>query len=273
MKRPADLPDYLRPPVTEVFLSVQFEELQAIHNIDAFPLWRRFESSFPKVEERPRIPPAFETFGSPGTASQPQITFLTTPPATRYWFISRDDTQIIQFQPDRLTHNWRKVTSEGEYPRYESIKSAFMQELQQLQDFLREERGITNLKPTQCEVTYINHIPTDSLKSNSPALIFRLLNNVAHPELGNLNDATFTARFLIKGPDGSPIGRLTADAREGITQTGVPIIQFTLTARGRPANDTFDAIGEFFDAGRRKIVIGFTEMTTESMHKAWGRTV
>ena len=88
-----------------------------------------------------------------------------------------------------------------------------------------------------------------------------------------MNDATFTARFLIKGPDGSPIGRLTADAREGITQTGVPIIQFTLTARGRPANDTFDAIGEFFDAGRRKIVIGFTEMTTESMHKAWGRTV
>jgi hypothetical protein len=45
----------------------------------------------------------------------------------------------------------------------------------------------------------------------------------------------------------------------------------TMTARGRPIGETDGGIGEFFDLAHGEIVTTFDEITTPSMHRAWGK--
>jgi hypothetical protein len=46
----------------------------------------------------------------------------------------------------------------------------------------------------------------------------------------------------------------------------------TLTARGAPIGAGVAGALEFLDLGRRWIVRGFADLTTERMHIAWRRT-
>ena len=68
--RPADLPNFNKPPVTEVALSVQFDTIAAFSNVYAGLLWAGCRSEYPVASEKPSLPPQFETFGGGGVVSQ-----------------------------------------------------------------------------------------------------------------------------------------------------------------------------------------------------------
>lgn len=281
MTRPADLPDFEFPPVVEVALGVQFDPigLQAKH---LALLWEKWRDAFPTWEEQPPIPPVKEWFGLPASAAVNVLYDLgPLPQLRRALFINADSTELRQVQCDRFARNWRKAVSP--YPRYDDepnsegsacgLRTRFRQDLTELTEFIREHR-LGAFAPNQCEITYVNHVPT------SGECAGRDLAEVLKPWSGAFTDDFLQApesnevalRFVISDEQRRNIGRLhiaAATARD--RNSGSEVIRLTLTSRGLPLSHDVDGILQFMDIGRRWIVKGFASVTTEAMHRKWRR--
>ena len=185
----------------------------------------------------------------------------------RFWFVSNSGDQLIQFQNDRLLHNWRKVIGQDNpYPRYESISSRFFDEMQSLESFMSSIQTQT-LRIRQCEVSYINHIkPTSGQRLRSSTWL-KFLEFTEEPD-----DFAVSFRRTIISDSGQPSGRLTCDTSTAIEATGQHFISLTLTARGAPEEPSVQSALEFLNRGREIICRTFAEITTDSAHQAWGRT-
>jgi uncharacterized protein (TIGR04255 family) len=271
MERPKHLPDFEAPPLTEVAVSLQFQQLTNFGFVDIGPLWDCFRDRFGRVEYYPPIPPTFEMFGLPQGAMQPlQMSFGGFPQLPRCWFVNNTNNELLQFQTDRFIHNWRKVEVENVYPRYEHIRASFAQELQVLEAYLTE-RGLGQIIPNQCEITYVNVISAPDLPGDQTSTVFRNWSSLQGTYTSDIEDVSFICRFRISDENGEPTGRVIAQTSPGVDAEGRPVIQFTLTGRGRPASPTVEAALNFIDVARDRIVCGFAELTTDEMHKIWKR--
>lgn len=273
--RPAHLPDYTDPPVVEVVLGFQFEQLEGFRTVHIGQLWQRFRQSYPSAIEKPQIPPVFETFGTRAEAPTIRLEQVAHVPLPRVWFVNENQTELIQIQPNKFFHNWRKTKDQADYPHYENIRENFMSDLQTLEKLLKREK-IGKLKPNQCEVSYINHIipqPGEHLPS-SLGTVFRFWSDRNIPKKAmELEDARITMRFLIHSKNtNEPAGRLHVTAEPRTIADGTRIVVLNLTARGRPEEATHKGVLDFLDLGREEIVQGFTALTTDKMHQRWGRT-
>jgi uncharacterized protein (TIGR04255 family) len=274
-ERPADLPDFKNPPLVEVVLSVQFSELRNYRTVHAGLLWQRFRQAYPKFAEHPNLNPTFEAFGIHSPA-QPRFELrqLPGPLVPRLWFINADDTELLQFQADRFIHNWRKMKG-ADYPRYESLRDRFFARLGEVETFLQDE-SIGKIEPNQCEVTYVNMIRLDDETDIRvrPEVALRVWSAVdladsdAFARLPQMENASFSIRYVMKSAEDAPLGRLVVAAQP---VGGQPELRLDLTARGAPDKPSLDAVARFFDQGRDAIVRGFTALTTPYMHRVWGR--
>lgn len=273
--RPPDLPDFDNPPVTEVVLSVQFERLPSFRSVHIGLIWQEFRERFPKTEDQLPLSTVVETFeiGPPPRVGV-KVETVSLPVLPRVWFQSEDGAQLVQIQPDRFIHNWRKVGEGDKYPHYEKIREAFREELLRFEAFvLREQIG--DLRISQAEITYVNHILASEAWSRHGQLS-KLLTHWAAPVqefLPEPEDVALEIRHLI--PDsasGRPIGRLHTTIRSGWRVTDkVPMYQMELTARGEPRALGLDGALGFLDLGREWIVKGFADLTTSTMHTIWRR--
>jgi len=267
--RPPGLPDFRDPPVSEVVLSMQFDQLAQFQSRHIGLLWQKFSASYPNVFEHPRLPPAFETFGPQNPINMFNLfAGLNLGQTPRQWFVSASGADLLQFQTDRFTHNWRKVSVAERYPRYETIRDVFLREVGILEAFLAE-MNLPALVPNQCEVSYVNDIPLDSF-SDPTAEIFRVWQSPSSELLGPVEDVGFVVRFIIRRDQG-PLGRLIVQSGPANNLEGHPVIRLQLTARGAPLEPTIKGVLDFFDLGRQFIVQGFADLTTDQMHKNWGR--
>lgn len=273
-KRPADLPSFERPPVNEVVLSIQFASLPLFRNVHGGLLWERFRNDYPDVSEQPPLPVMFETFGGMQTPP-PAFEFqaLLTPPIARFLFEASDGRELVQIQPDRILHNWRKKEEGDEYPRYEAIRSRFQDEVAKLADFLAAE-NLGDLRPNQCEVIYVNTIelpeggdPYGSLQRVTPLWSGALEDGYTL----DVEQTNFDSRFVLKDGD-RPYGRLYVSFRPAIRQ-GVNrrVIRLDITVRARPIGDTVENAFETLDIGREFVVRTFAAVTTPEMWEYWGR--
>jgi uncharacterized protein (TIGR04255 family) len=269
-RRPAGLPDFDDPPLTEVALSIQFEALSAIEFVDLGPLWQQLRRRHPKVEEHPPLSPSFEIFGVPSTPSgSVQIQLSAMPTMPRFWFVNDVGSEILQFQLDRFVHNWRKVGEGAEYPRYEHIRRIFLGEFTKLSRFI--EKHLDRVPaPNQCEITYVNQIPLPNGETDIEETLAILRIPDDFPG-GGLDDVGMQIRFVLPGTDKHPVGRLTVQAGPAVTPIGVQVFQLMLTVRGRPATPDVEGAREFMDMGREVIVNSFAALTTDRMHNLWGR--
>lgn len=270
--RPAHLPDFENPPVTEVLLGLQFAPVSGFQAVHLGLLWDRFRDAFPVVEEKPPLNAVFETFGIPAAAPEIRFELLQMPMLTRLWLKEPNDVQLIQFQTDRFIHNWRKVAVGQEYPRYEAIRERFTSEIEAVRTFLADHK-LGDITPNQCEVTYVNLIesPENTNLGASLAEVFQIWSAEGQASLRfPTEDAGFTLRSVIR-KDEDPIGRLIVSARPVRQPDGPVGIQLELTARGRPLPGTIQGAMEFLDLGRERIVQGFADITTPRMHNLWRR--
>lgn len=115
-KRPVDLPDFKKPPLSEAVLSLQFDPLDRLKTPLIEVLWNQFRARLPEIEEHPPLPQVVERFDA---ANPPKVdvVFEERPPVARVWFLTQEKTELIQVQQDRFIHNWRKVTGQEPYPR------------------------------------------------------------------------------------------------------------------------------------------------------------
>ncbi len=270
------LPDFSDPPVAEVALSVQFDTLGALHAPQLGLLWQEFRDRFPVTEEHPPLEPVTERFGVlPTRKGTVRVEMLKGPPAPRCWFLNRDGTELIQVQQDRFVRNWRKVGDETTYPRYEKhLRSSFESDLKCFEAFLQREQ-IGDLKPNQCEVTYVNHIAADrGWKDHGElgAVVTVFERSFSDGFLDVPEDAGLRLRFMMSDQDGKPIGRLHIAIDPGYrSRDNQPLLSMNLTARGAPCGDGIDGVMSFLDVGRQWVVRGFASITTPEMHKLWGR--
>jgi uncharacterized protein (TIGR04255 family) len=274
--RPAGLPEYTEPPLTEVVLGVQFNNLDRFLTPYLGLLWEEFRSSYPNIEEHVPIPSAFETFG-PNPQFLPVFGFQIASAAEmpRIFFINTDRTQLLQVQRDRFLHNWRKVkTGGGEYPRFERMLSTFVDGIGTFEKFL-ERQGLGQMTPNQVELTYINQIPVPdkgTLFELAKKLFPKQADAATLDDLGSPEDLRFLLRYNMREKDGAPIGRLIVSAEPARRADGVSILQVSLTARGKPSSADIAGVVEFLERGRVLIVRAFTRLTSPQMHELWGRT-
>lgn len=273
--RPLDLPDFARPPLTEVAIGVQFDSIANFLSPHLGLIWQRFRDEFPLLEEHPPLPPSFETFG-PNPQFMPAINFqvLTGIQTPRAFFVDATRTRLLQIQKDRFLHNWRKAGEGDQYPRFERMVETFETNFLKYAAAVAAE-GLSTPVPNQCEVTYINQIATSrdqSLSDLTHDLFGQHTGSLALDDLGKPEDLRFLLRYVLRDPSNNPIGRMMAVAEPAMLADGSIILQFTLTARGRPTSPEIGSVIEFLERGRMSIVRAFTHLTTKKMHEVWERT-
>lgn len=262
-----DLPTFARPPVNEVALSVQFGP---IADFGPYPgvYWAGNRSLFERAEILPPLASVTEELGKPVARARLGVKFSTDPDA-RFWLLRAGGTQLVQIQSDRFVFNWRQVDGTEIYPRYPAIRDLFEQEWDRFCAFLRAEK-LASPEVNQCEVTYVNHIDYDAGWSG-----YGELSRVIEPWCGRSSGnflpaperASVEAHYRL--PDDR--GRLHVSVEPVVRgRDSQEVLQITLTARGAPASGSMGDLLEWMDLGRRWVVNGFVDFTTQQMHNRWG---
>jgi uncharacterized protein (TIGR04255 family) len=191
----------------------------------------------------------------------------------RVFFVRSDRTQLLQLQRDRFLHNWRKVGDDDQYPRFEKMLTTFEGSFSAFRDFVTT-RGLGEVRPNQCEITYINQVVLragESFYSGLQRIFDTVVKSPQTTILGVPDDARLLLRYVLVNEDDAPIGRLIVAAEPAKRLDGANIIQLVLTARGSPTTPELEAVSQFFQFGRRCIVTTFAEITAPAMHREWGR--
>jgi uncharacterized protein (TIGR04255 family) len=268
MSKKPELPEYTKPPVIEVVLGVQFKDLGLL-SVDIGQFWQTIKERYPNVEDHPPIDDIFDR--TPESA-KPEVIAFEMPPLRRAFFIDESGNFILQFQSSRLLTNWRRLKNGVDYPRFEVVESRFIEGWERLNEFLSKEgrpRPIAN----QYELTYINHI-VDEGTTTSPTMIQDFVPIVGWGQaqsVGFLPSPRFiNVRMQFPLPDNA--GTLHASLNHGtrrIDGKGVYVLE--LLARGAAKPDASD-MRSWFEVAHEWIVRGFTDLTSDSAQKRWGRT-
>lgn len=266
MTRPKNLPDYQEPPLHEVVMGVQFRTPENYQQIYAGEVWHLFRERFPEVEEHQRLMPNFETFG-PSSLSRTKFEFLDSAQHDRFWFLTLDESELLQFQDDRFLHNWRRRPN-CDYPRFERMAETFLSYSQKLERYFEKLGGGKNLEITQLEISYINHLPSlpDAGLENLSDYV-RILNK---PE-GEFEDIGFRYRRIIENGSAGPSGRLYVSCDPIVGKSDENLSSMNLIVRGTPEEPTLESAMKYFQMGRDLIVNEFTKITTARAHEHWKR--
>jgi uncharacterized protein (TIGR04255 family) len=260
--------------VVEVACSVQFEELSTFQIPYAGFFWQEFRAQYPKFEEKPPLPHIIETFPEP---SQPHLKgeFLELPPPRRIFFITESGTNVIQIQPDRFVHNWRKISDDDEYPRYQRVREIFLEQWNKFRTFA-DRHGLGDVKPDQFELTYVNHV-FKGQGWDTPGDLGKVFRDLTWTNSGRflpVPEGVFSRQSFVM-PDG--LGRLHCTVRQARRpRDGRELLMLELTARGFPKGSEpwgNSPMLSWFDLAHVWIVKGFVDLTAEQAHAAlWRRT-
>lgn len=158
------------------------------------------------------------------------------------------------------------------------MRERFKTEVDQFAAFLDEE-NIGELRPNQCEVTYVNIIELpdsegvhNCLEEITPLWAGDLSKGLEGLDTGCENVSAQLRFKLLEA--GKPVGRVHVSFQPavGTSDPSIEVIRLDITARGRPKKETPESAFDFFDFGRRAVVKTFAAVTTPSMHSMWGRT-
>lgn len=264
-----ELPGFDDPPVVETALGVEFAPLPLWSIPHYGMLWREIRAEYSQFEVQPPLVSQVEKFGADAKPEPP--TFQVVPikaPELRCWFVEQSGSRLLQVQQDRFIHNWRK-TGGAEYLHYDHTRPIFEREWRRFWDFLRQE-SLGEPEVLQCEVTYVNHLDRGRgwESFGDVTKVIRYWTDVPGQFLPRPEGMALNVRYLMPENRGrlhvalQPVFR-PADATE--------VLQLSLTARGRPASSRTEDILAWLDLGHEWVVRGFTDFTTDHMHRLWRR--
>ena len=253
-------------------MGVEFAPIAALQSQYFVLFWSQVRADYPKIELQMPLPSQIEKFEKP-LAQQAFFEINVSPFVdNRYWLISQDEVRLMQLQNSRFLWNWRKGETKTPYPRYDLVlKPQFTREWERFLVFLDTER-IERPSILQCEVSYVNHIEIgDGWESIADwKNIFTFMGYTRQPQfLPTPESSHHKMQFEIQLEQ----GRLHVDVLRAVRLSDQKqLISFTLTARGRPSSSDTAGIMKWFDLGREWVVRGFTDLTSDYIHKHWGRT-
>ena len=132
------------------------------------------------------------------------------------------------------------------------------------------------IERNQCEMTYINHLdPIEpGAERPAPATLLRVWKDQMGPEWDvPLEDLAFTARYVLRGGGGRPVGRLTTTLATLVPPgTGKPVLQLELTAQGSPESAGLAGVLDIqVKSARTSRLCGVWGITEPEAHAKWER--
>ena len=266
-----DLPDFRSPPVDEVALSLLFAPIPGFQIPHYGLYWNDIRADYPQSQVQPPVPNLTE---QAGTSIPRPIRFdlsLVNSPEVRCWFLDEHGEYLIQLQHDRFVVNWRKAKGEEIYPRYPAMRARLEKEWRRFRDFLTGQ-GLEAPKVNQCEVLYVNNIEYGK-GWNGYGELDRVVATLATPKAKTqfLPAPERAIMQVVYGLEDG-VGRLYVSFQPVIrARDGVEVLQMTLNARGAPKSPDDAGVLAWLDIGRKWVVNGFEDFTTNSMHEIWGK--
>ena len=248
-------------------MGVQFVTPSAYSQALVTDVRRLYEADFPGLAENVPFDSTFELFGGSSRIQHPAFKLLERPDHSRYWFISEDKAELVQFQIDRLMHNWRSVDGGPQYPHYESISKKFETELRKLREYFISLEPKSELNILQFEVSYVNVIEFDPGERIDPSVWFNLTESL------NFDVEYYNLSFgkVLTADGGAPYARFRVDLKTVHTIKEKPAIMATLLVKGAPSSSTIEACMESLHRGREMIVTNFDMMSTDYAKRVWGK--
>lgn len=257
-------PHYQRPPVVEVVCGVQFSGAEGWRTPHFGNFWQQIQDEYQEFEDRP---PLERIQLDHSTPAQPRLT--TLPPLRRVFYIQPPGNFLIQLQPNRILHNWRKIHDSDEYPRYGIAYSKFLNAWAALKGFASSAR-LSEPLPEFFELAYINHIFKEGAKFPRDVWEFLAFYDQT-PRAVVANDSSALAMHF-EWPLPNQWGVLTFDLRHGVRPGDErEVLLIELNTRGKVSRDG-PRMDEWFDAAHHAIVDTFDRLTTGFAHELWEKT-
>lgn len=250
---------YQRPPVTEVVTGLVFEPISKLTIGHYGRFWQQVAEEFPEAKH------AFPIGLADAAPTEPFF-------VPRLWLINTNQDALLQLQANRFYFNWREGPNRSQYTSYAVIYPQFVRHWQHFLQFLREAK-LPQPAIRQCELTYINHVPT-SAGWSSMTNVRKVVTPMAWtggntgflppPKTVNWN-ATFEL------PDGK--GNLSAKMRpayRGQDKELVLVLEFAATGTTPDTSD--QGLEDWFETAHEWIVKGFEDMTDPEVQRSvWGK--
>ena len=253
------------PPVTEVVLTTYFDPiLRSLKNEHVGRFWSTIELDFPRVEQKP--PLSISNDQSDGLVSPDEIF-----PMPRYWFISKDSSEVIQIHKQAFTYNWRNF-SDNAYPGFhERVMPAFDKYSQAFINFLRDHTGENEPQVNKCELTYVNTVEqceywTGPDDTSTVVPSFSTIEQIGRE--GPSNDFSHMYRYECSSKDEVQIAIRSARQRSNPDITAL-ILQLEFTSD--TLNRTRDEAVTWFPGAHRQISEIFAGITNPRIRQQyWG---
>ena len=257
--------DFKNPPVNEVVIGIYFDQpISALRNQHIGLFWEKIREDFPKVQQQPPL-------GLPVEIGPPQVAdeFFPMP---RYWFISEDDTYVIQIDKGAFIFNWRRRES-NEYPRFhKQIKPKFDLYYNHFNEFLRDELSIHQVAIGLFDLTYINLITPGDFW-NGPQDTPIIIPSFTMPSCG-LEQTSISGFACQYGYYIEPDMNVAIGIRSGgpPQQSGSPPLLFEIKTSSSSGWDTKSKADKWLERAHDSIMDCFQHMTSDEIqHKHWQR--
>lgn len=261
-ERPTWLPDFERPPLIEVAMGVHFAELLQMKQPHVGQIWGAFRAEYPLVEDHEVLASPIE--GPAGSQLVARIDFGPRP--ARSFFLNAEGERLIQVQPDRFVHNWRKGAAP--YPRYGTLREQFRDVWRRFRE-ATAALGLGPLRLERAEITYVNAVawagtvPAFMAAFHQPPIDVPHL--ATHPVDGQVR-----FRVRLAHEEGYGPGALKVSAEPWRDPTSTTNYLLTLTVDGQVRGDGQDDVLKLMDRGHEVIVAAFKNLTIPKMHEEWG---
>ncbi len=257
---------FRNPPLIEVIMGMQFSNPLNYRTLDLADFWTALDrTTFPSYTEMSPLDPYVPE-------NMQVIEMSRLPKLRRIWFESEKKQALIQVQQDRFIYNWRRpvhnMENENCYPRYEKVKGSFLSYYKIFKGTMNN-KNIENIIPSFLELTYVNFIdlPKNGLYE---------INNIFKDIAWKTDDRCIQTPERIDHKYFFRIADLpiTLTIHLSTTQSihdGKIGLSYELSARG-PFNSLSETdVIDWFDNANLWITHSFTDMTTQYMHKKWGK--
>ena len=188
------------------------------------------------------------------------------------WFLTQDQTGVLQMQSDLFAVNWRKQQEADSYPRYSKLKERFNTEFKRFCDYL-VSRELSPPERRQYELTYVNHIdlPMDNDLLAAVKDVFPRFSWLSGGSAERAQSLHWRTTFALPGGQGGALSEQVVSGTHN--ENGAPVLRYTLTASSDFKEAETGSSDVWFECAHESIVRRFAESTSQTWQsEKWRKT-
>lgn len=265
-------PNLARAPVVEAVLGIQFDPIPDLTEGHLGMFWGTIKDRYALCQTQPPIQQRPDPTDPALRFAQIVMGFEASQGESRLQLVTRDRTKMVQVQNGWFVTNWMKREGHA-YPRSGPVKEDFLKMYREWAAFLRVQ-GLSDIKPNQWEVTYIDHIPAGTVWSDSKdwAKVFPGL--VGPCQFGSGSVVSKKVDTTVNLADNRGVLRLSLENGRMVASPTADVLILRSIALGPVRNDagatnSEAAVMAGLDIGHRAVVDTFFEIAGSEAVEYW----